>query len=283
MSRARLRFAAAAALAAALAGAGCAAPGPESQVTRGAPITTTPPDPAVVDLMEATGMTPEARRMFLTARPSLEDKATITESCAGLDAAGIGTTHTYGCVVQGKIHIRVFGATELADMRYVVAAHELLHVVYANLRTAERVRLDAELERARAGDAVLEERLEVYAASAGDTPNEVHAVLGTEFAGLSPELEAHYARFFDRSLVLSAFQRTLGDREAAIRALEAKVDELKGRLDAMSAEMDALRADGDLRTFNARVPTYNALVRQINAAIADLRKLVDAHKALVSS
>jgi hypothetical protein len=283
MARARFRIAAVVLLA--VLSACTVAEGPQSNVTPGPPVTTKPVDPAVADLMDGTGMTPAARRLFVDASPSLEDKDALAQSCATLafPASDSATAHTYGCVVGGKVHIRLFSAPELSDMKYVVAAHELLHLVYGNLGTAEKVRIDAELDQARTGNAALAERLEVYAASAADTPNEVHAVLGTEFADLSPELEAHYAEYFSRSLVLAEFKRTLGDREEAIRQLHAKVDDMKKQLDAMSADMEALRAAGDIRTFNARVPVYNALVQQHNAAVAQLQQLVDAHKALVSS
>jgi len=267
--------------------AACSAGGPQSTLSRapttGRTTTTVPVNPAVVDLMDGAGMTPDARKVFVAASPSIEDKATLGASCASLDTSASGSAHTYGCVVQGRVHIRLFSAPELHDMIYVVAAHELLHLVYEELTVGDRVRLDRELDAARAGNAALEDRLKVYAASADDTPNEVHSVLGTEFAGLSPDLEAHYGRYIDRSLVLAAFARTLGEREAEIRRLQASVDEMKGRLDAMAADMDALRAAGDLRTFNARVPVYNGLVRQYNAAVDELKARVAEHKALVSS
>ena len=264
--------------------AGCAPSGLDSELSRAPATTTTAPvDPAIRDLMDGAGMTPAAQKVFVAASPALEDKATLAQSCASLDTSASGTAHTYGCVVRGKIHVRLFSAPELHDMIYVVAAHELLHVVYGQLTTGERVRLDDQLQDARTDNAVLAERLRVYAASDDDTPNEVHSVLGTEFAGLSPDLEAHFSRYIDRTMVLGAFARTLGDREAELRRLQASVDEMKDRLDTMSAEMEVLRAAGDLRTFNARVPAFNALVRQYNAAVDQLKTKVAEHKALVST
>lgn len=271
---------------AAVLAAGCSTAAPQADLSLGGPLvttTTTPIDPAVVDLMEGAGMTPSARRLFVAALPALEDKATLAQSCAGLDTSASGSAHTFGCLVRGKVHIRLFAAPELHDMIYVVAAHELLHVVYAQLGVADRVRLGAELALARSDNAVLTDRLRVYSASADDTPNEVHSVLGTEFGSLSPDLTAHFALYIDRARVLPAFRSTLGDREAGIRRLESAAEEMKTRLDTMSAEMEALRAAGDLRTFNARAPVYNALVRQYNSAVDELKSRVAEHKQLVSS
>ena len=162
----------------------------------------------------------------------------------------------------------------------MVAAHELLHVVYGRLTRGERLAIDPELESARFENAVLEERLEVYAAVDEDTTNEVHSVLGTEFADLAPTLEAHYAEYFDRSLVIDAFQRTLGDREDEIRTLKASIAEMEVRLDQIQAELDAQQAVGDIEGYNANVARFNALVAEHNAAVRRVNTLVDEDNRL---
>ena len=91
---------------------------------------------------------------------------------------------------------------------------------------AERARIDAELEAARAGNVRLEERMRAY--EAGPTlVNEIHSVLGSEFDGLSPALEAHYAQFFtSRAAILAARQRTLGVLEDRMDQLRVEIDDL---------------------------------------------------------
>jgi hypothetical protein len=211
----------------------------------------------------------------------VEDTATLAQSCGTVDAAaGPDGTHTFGCLVDGTIHLRSFAQPEVRDLVYVVAAHELLHVVYARLSRSERAVLDVELEAARRGNALLEERLEVYAEVAEDGPNEVHSVLGTEFAGLSPALETHYGRYFDRALVLSVFRRTLGDREDQIRALKASIEQMEADLDAIQAELDAYEAAGDFDAYNEAVARFNALVGEHNAAVRRVNALVDEDNRL---
>lgn len=277
--------------------AGCGGPGPSAElsgppgaaprslapdVTSG--FATAPVDPALADVMAGAGMTDEGRRLFLQAQPSLEDRDQLVRSCVGVDATGGPEgSHTFGCVVDGAIHVRTFGAPELHDLAYVVAAHELLHVVYGRMDPAERARIDAELDAARAGNAVLEERLAVYVAMDEDTRNEVHSVVGTEFAGLSPMLEQHFSEYFDRARVLDAFARTLGGREDAIRGLEATVKDTEAQIDPLESQMDALKASGDLRGYNADVPVVNALVSRHNAALDDLRARVDEYNTLLAS
>ena len=226
-------------------------------------------------------MTDLGRRLFLAASPEVEDPATLIASCAEIDAsAGPDGSHTFGCLVDGRIHIRSFSAPAARDLVYVVAAHELLHVVYGRLTRAERLALEPELDAARQGNAILQERLEVYAAVSEDTPNEVHSLLGTEFADLSPTLEAHYAQYFDRALVLDTFQRTLGDREDEIRTLKASIASMEARLDAIQAELDARQAAGDIEGYNVDVARFNDLVAKHNDAVARVNALVDEDNRL---
>ena len=246
--------------------------------------TSVPVDPAIGEVMDGAGMTDVGRRLFLQSQPSLEDHDHLLQSCVGVDATGGPEgAHTFGCVEDGTMHVRTFSAPEIRDLTYVVAAHELLHVVYARMAPAERARIDAELDAARAGNSVLEERLAVYAAVDEDSHTEVHSVLGTEFANLSPTLEEHYSLYFDRARVLDAFARTLGQREDAIRGLEATVKDTEAQIEPLEAQMDALRAAGDLRSYNADVPVVNALVSQHNAALDELHTRVDEYNNLLAS
>ncbi len=258
--------------------------GPTARVGTGTlPSTTTtiPVDPAIEDIVAGAGMTDLGRRLFLSASPTVEDPDTLIQSCAEVDStAGPEGTHTFGCLIGGRIHLRSFSPPEVRDLIYVVAAHELLHVVYGRLSRAERLALDPELLAAREVNAVLEERLEVYTEVAEDTPNEVHSLLGTEFADVSAPLEAHYGEYFDRALVLEAFQRTLGDREDEIRALKATIGDLEARLDAIQAELDAQDAAGDIEGYNANVGRFNALVAEHNAAVRRVNALVDEDNRL---
>ena len=256
-------------------------------VPSSAPSATTDPAPTgdttLADLMAGAGMTPSARRMFLVATPHIEDAGALARSCAEVLGGDLGSVHAFGCVTDGRIHLLAFDDPAVHDFAYVVAAHELLHLAYSRLPAAERARLDAQLQAARSANPLLEERLRVYAASAKDTLNEVHSILGTEFGDLTPELEAHYSRYIDRGLVTAAFERTLGGRQREMRRLKAVITDLEARLDQMTPVLDALRASGPVRAYNAMVGDYNALVDEHNAAVADLKALVDEYNRLSGS
>ena len=250
-----------------------------------APTTTTVPVAAdVADLAATTTMTDRARRMFLAAQPAIEDATTFARSCGITDVAdtpGQPRTHTLGCYAAGRIHLLARDRPEARERLSVVAAHELLHVVYFELRPVERARIDAELEAARAGNERLEERLRPYAGSP-TLINEIHSILGTEFAGLSPVLEAHYAQFFaDRASVVAAHQRTLGTREDEIRRLKVELDDLEARITTLKADQETLRSSGDLRSYNAYVGVVNGLVERYNASLQTLNALIEEYNTVV--
>lgn len=263
-----------------------AAPSPASTLptTTVAPTTTTEPLPAdVADLAAATTMTDRARRIFLAARPAIEDAPTFASHCGidNLPDGGGSRTHTAGCYVAGRIHLLAPDRAEARGLLYVVAAHELLHAVYSSLGPAERARIDAELEAARPGNVRLEERLKPYAGLPTLT-NEIHSILGSEFDGLSPALEAHYAQYFsDRSAVVAFRQRTLGAREDEISRLRAEVDDLDDRIETLRATMISQRAAGDLRAYNASVDVFNGLIARYNASIDTLNAKIEEYNGLL--
>ena len=260
--------------------AGSGIGGSAGTVAPATPAATIPVDAVIDDLIDGAGMTDLGRRLFLSASPSVENQDTLAQSCAAVHVgAGIEGSHTFGCLIDGTIHLRTF-PPQVGDLIYVVAAHELLHVAYGQLTRSERLALGSELEAARAGNEVLEERLEVYASVDEDTPNEVHSLLGTEFADLSPTLEAHFAKYFDRTRVRAIFQRTLGDREDEIRELKASITRMEASLDAIQAELDAQDAAGDIEGYNANVARFNVLVAEHNAAVREVNRLVDEDNRL---
>jgi hypothetical protein len=249
--------------------------------------TTTLPVPAdVADLIATTTMTERGRRLFLATAPAVEDLATFVRNCGvepAPESASQGRTHTQGCFVNGHIHLLSPDRAEAHDLLYVVAAHELLHAVYASLGPAERARIDAEVEAARAGNDRLEERLKPY----GSTPtldNEMHSILGSEFDGLSPALEAHFAQFFaNRATLVADRQRTLGAREDEMKRMKADIDALEARIEALKDTQEALRSANDIRTYNANVPVINGLIGRYNAQVDVLNARVDEYNSLLGA
>ncbi len=229
-------------------------------------------------------MTERARRLFVAASPAIEDAATFAANCGTHNAADSPNelrTHTQGCYVAGRIHLLSPDRPEAGGLLSVVAAHELLHAAYAFLGPADRPRIDAELQAARSGNQRLEERLKPYG-SGPTLVNEIHSILGSEFDGLSPALEAHYAQFFvDRAAVVSVRQRTLGSREDEIAALRAEVDELDARITALKDTQEELRATDEIRAYNANVAVINGLIARYNDQVDALNARIEEYNGLL--
>ena len=231
-------------------------------------------------------MTDRARRTFLAATPVVEDASTFSRDC-GLDTPAASSTgprvHTQGCFVSGHIYLLAPDRADAHDLLYVVAAHELLHAVYAGLAPADRTRIDAELEAARAGNDRLEERLKAYGTSP-TLDNEIHSILGSEFDGLPPDLEAHYAQYFsNRAALVAVRRRILGSREDEMHRLQAEVDDLNSRITTLRDSQEALRSSGDIRSYNANVPVINGLISTYNNDVDTLNARIDEYNALLGA
>lgn len=257
------------------------APRPTTTSTTTVAVTTTIPS-EILDLINGVGMTEEARAVFLASDPKIEDAATFARSCDDLSTTGEDRAHTHGCFVNGKIHMRAVGAKEIADLIYVVAAHELLHAVYARLSGPDRFTLNAELESLREALPLLRERLKAYSA-AGPIGAETHSLAGSEFGDLPAPLESRFTRYFDREKVLRAFRRALGDREQEIRRVRFSVTDLDAEIGRMRIQLQAYEAAGDVDAYNTAVEPYNALVVERNRQAQTLNDQIQAYNRLISA
>ena len=211
----------------------------------------------VAAIADATGMSAEGELVYRASRPAVEDDDEFSEHCA-LEGGAV-----LGCYAAGTIYVYAVTDERLAGTIEVTAAHEMLHAAYERLPTAERERIDAlvatAVEAIPEDDPVFDD-LDLYASH--QQADEWHSRIGTEFADISPELEAHYARYFDdRTLVLALNESA----KAAFRAIEAQIDALLAEIDTLGPAIDARAAayDAAIADFNADVDSFNARASQI--------------------
>lgn len=220
-------------------------------------------------VLDAT-MTDEAEFLFYASRPVVEANAQFDQRCSTAEEA-IGVL---GCYLLRDKVIYLFDVTDerLDGLQTVVAAHETLHAAWDRMSEDEHDRLAPllEAEAAKLADNELfAERLAYYAqAEPGERLNELHSIIGSEIAGISSELEAHYARYFsDRSVLTAITERTdavfaeFEERAAALVAqIDALVVEVEAEYAAYNAGYDQLNADVD--SFNVRADTVGAFESQ---------------------
>ena len=93
-------------------------------------------------------------------------------------------------------------------------------------------------------------------AQPGTRANELHSILGTEFANLGDELEEYYRRYFtDRSEVVklhAQYQEKFESRENEAQKLS---ESLKVRKEKLNRELSQYSTD--LADYNSRVADFN--------------------------
>lgn len=217
------------------------------------------PAPAISSLIQSSRLTDEGRFVFLASKPVIETSTTFAATCASnREGSGI-----LGCYLPRNRTIHLFAVTDprLDGLTDVVAAHEMLHAVWDRLTAAQKTQLAPLLETEAAkltGNTAFQARLDYYAkAEPGERDNELHSIIGTEIASISPELEAHYAKWF-------------GSRQTIV-ALESKTTavftDLENRSTALSSALDALRSgiDADYAQYTSGYAELNADIRRFNA------------------
>lgn len=172
----------------------------------------------------------------------------------------------------------------------VVTAHEFLHDAYTRLGDAERHKVDTMIEQAvsQIHDTDLDARLADYAKTEpGERDNELHSILGTEYANLPAGLEQYYSRYFNnRSAIVRAhaqYQTVFNNRRAQIDQELSTIRSLKAQLAGVNSQMTAYKAGGNITAYNALVPRQNALVDQVNSLIAQYNADVEEYNALSQS
>jgi len=216
-----------------------------------------PPSPTVVDLADKTGMTSIGRRIFFASMPSIDDAEDFNHNCSGIETTMI----ILGCYANGRIHVFNVRDKRIADAKYVTSAHEMLHAAYVRMPKNEREivnkLLDDEYKYASGNDDLRDVMAEYARVEPEQRYNELHSILGTEYARLSLELEQYYARYFinQSKIVDMAFQY-----RKVFKNLEDEQTRLKIQLDRLAAEIKA-----DVSLFDTMISWLNSDIETFNA------------------
>lgn len=215
------------------------------------------PTAEIASLADRSGMSDKGRFYFYVTHPKLESAAEFNSDCR----RGEPANPILGCYIGGADTIHIYDITnpELDGIKEVTAAHEMLHAVYARLSSAERDALVGPIEEAyaRLKTKDLESRMEYYSRSGEDNRiPELYAILPTEFSDIGPELEKHYAKYFDDRLKVVALHDSYSQ---AFVKLDSEISALSEGLDARLGFIEQERAAIDAATvaLNAKVGRFN--------------------------
>lgn len=240
-------------------------------------------------------MSEQGKFLFYASQPTIQSNPTFNDTCSNVEE----NFGVLGCYFPSQKSIFLFDVVDdrLAGIEEVVAAHEMLHAAWDRTSSAERARLTPLLEAEAArmkDDPDFATTLEFYAKTEpGERSNELHSIIGTEFADLSPELDKHYAEYFsDRSTVVALHEvsnAVFTAQQDASKKLVAELDDLRATIDTDYATYNSGydRLNRDIDNFNARadngdfrsVAEYNDLIDRQDS-LNDLFDNIEANVAV---
>mgnify|MGYP001617830114 CR=1 FL=1 len=250
------------------------------------------PSGEIAAIHDSLKLTSRGSDLLYASEPQLENAKDFNQSCSSTER----TVAILGCYYMRKIYIFDISNPELAGAKEVTAAHEMLHAAYERLNYFERQRVDTLLEEEYSqlhDNAQLKKLMEYYQkAEPNSLANELHSLLGTTVATLSPELERYYEQYFgDRQHIVAvnkAYNTVFETVEARsqelaglIRNLETKIETDKN---AYLSDLDTLKRD--IEAFKQRAASgyyrsnavYQNAINALNARIADM----ESRRALIN-
>lgn len=219
------------------------------------------PTQEVSNIIDRAGLNDNGKFLFYASQPSLESTSQFNQHCDRVEQ----TVSILGCYKDYRIYIYDVQEDQLNGINEVTAAHEMLHAAYERLTSKERDdfgRLaDVEYDKIKNLES-FEDRMQYYnKAEPGQRYNELHSIIGTEIASISPELEKYYQKYFsDRQKVVSLYENYI----KVFRQLNDKVQQLSTELNDLVEEI------------NQVVAVYNQNVQDVNQQIDDFNKRAES-------
>jgi hypothetical protein len=215
------------------------------------------PTAAVEQLSERSQFTDRGEFLFFASQPVLDGTQTFNDICRQNKEYKISIL---GCYADKKIYIYDIDDERLDGVREVTAAHEMLHAAYDRLSTGDRDRIGRllKVEYDKHSSDELVERIKYYEENQpGQFYNELHSIIGTEFAEISDDLEEYYSTYFaDRTTIVALYQQYRGTLKG-----------FQNTLDRLSAEMTAQRElvteftkeySSDVNSLNNDIELFNS-------------------------
>jgi hypothetical protein len=216
------------------------------------------PSTEITAFTDRTAMNDRGEFLFYASHPSLEGTQVFNNKCARVEQSSA----ILGCYDGRSIYIYDVKNPKLDGIREVTAAHEMLHAAYQRLNDSDRAKVDklVEAEYAKlSNNQEFAERMAFYARTEpGERDNELHSIIGTEVASISPELEQHYKAYFtDRSKVVALhtqYASVFYELQSRAQELSAELDRLADSIEAASSRYNqaTVQLNADIQSFNDR-------------------------------
>lgn len=232
------------------------------------------------EFVSVTGMSSAGRFYLFAAHPTLHTPESFAEACP-VRELGIAVLGCYSSSTD-TIHLLDITDDSLTTLEPVVAAHEMLHAVWARFNSSERAVATTEVERSFASisDPDLLVRLAPFQSMSRETrAPELFAIFGTESLEVTSELEAIYGRFFDdRAACVRLAKSSTTVIATIVSGVESVATQLVSSERVIDKKYAAYRRDRkelsrDIAVFNKRANT-RGFYSSSSAFAADRRELV---------
>ncbi len=257
------------------------------------------PSSEIAQLATATTMTDDGKQLFYVNWPTLQGRAEFNQSCSDSEQSIV-----LGCFISpAGIYLYDVKDERLNGVEEVTAAHEMLHAAYERLSSKDRERIDkltAQELRNVKDDRIIATVKSYHDKDPSVVPNELHSIIATEVADISPELEEYYSRYFkDRSIVVKLSQQY----EKAFSELESKAEQNKQQLEKLKIQIDSKnkqletealalsvefkdlesrRHNANPTSFNIQVVSYNNRVNAYNAEVQVVSSMIDQYNNILA-
>ncbi len=166
------------------------------------------PNERVASVNDEMNLTTSGERLFYASRPAIESGDQFNTDCESVER----TAAILGCYYHNRIYLYDITREELKGALEVTAAHELLHAAYQRLNFFERSRVDAMIQEQYEqikNNPDLKELMQYYETTEpGAGLNELHSIIGTTVASISPDLENYYGKYFKNRSSIVAMNQT---------------------------------------------------------------------------
>lgn len=245
------------------------------------------PSSEIASLADRSGMNKSGQFHFYASTPELLEADRFNKHCANYEPESA----ILGCYRGGVIYVYNIQDDRLDGIKEVTAAHEMLHAVYARLSDKQKDEINDLVDQAysRLKNDKLASRLELYDRSQPGTRYvELHAIIGTEYRDVGPELEGHYSEFFDDRLatvgLYESYIEQFSAREQQALEISQELNQLADEIESESVKYnrDVNSLSTDINSFNARAGRVGS-VEERNALLRERSLLVGRTSELESS
>lgn len=215
------------------------------------------PSSDIVSIEQRAGLGGMGEFYFYASHPQVDTASDFNTNCQRREAKSA----ILGCYNNKDIYIFKVTNPTLDGIEEVTAAHEMLHAVWDRMSDQDKATIGALLEAqyAQINDPTLKERMAYYdRTEPGQHDNELHSIIGTEVASISPALEKYYRQYFsDRSKVTAlhtSYNSVFTQLSQESDTLYAQLGTLSTQIDNQKAqyEADAAKLSNDIAVFNQK-------------------------------